>query len=462
MTASSVLDLLFPIPRDSLAERRHKFVDGLRFLAVAAGTFFLVFLFLAKLDWSEGTRYVPVFPLLAGLIVVNVPFWLMGARRGFPLRHFYVHWILDLALITCVLHILGGVDAPYGFLSYLMIVVTSATFISKRASFVVAAGSSLATIGLVTVEAGGLLGHANIWAHHYTAEVQLVTVMVAVSFYFMFAYLAGTLADQLKKANSALAVAQTEIEDQNRLLEEKVSLRTQELEKRNSEIEEFVHIVTHDLRNLSIGATETARKLIELEGVELTDRGYRYARHVMEDTRNMNEMLRHLLAIFRADRAEAGRAPVDMKELAVDIFKAQAARVEAKGIKVNIEVLPTVIGDEAQMKHVLANLIDNAIKYVGDKSDPEIGVGAELAGDEWVICVSDNGIGVSREQQERIFSLYHRSPDQLVGGTIQGGDGVGLAISKRIVERWGGRIWVESKVGIGSKFRFSVRSKGAV
>jgi signal transduction histidine kinase len=160
--------------------------------------------------------------------------------------------------------------------------------------------------------------------------------------------------------------------------------------------------------------------------------------------------------MFRIDHHEVNGQRVDVGSIAREILRGQARRLEAKGIHTSIGELPQVVLDEAQLKHVLTNLIDNAIKYVGDKSEPQISIRSEQRLNEWVISVRDNGVGMRSGQSERIFQLYHRGPDQSVGGVVQKGEGVGLAISKKIVERWGGRIWVESQAQVGSCFSFSV------
>jgi len=309
---------------------------------------------------------------------------------------------------------------------------------------------------MALLEAYRVIEPPPVWAAQMTGGTELIAVSAAILFYFIFAYLAGTLADQLKEANTDLRKARSEIELQNTLLEEKVAERTEQLQKRKAEIEEFVHIVTHDLKNVSVGATETARRLLEVEKESLRDRAKRYAEHLLEDTRRMNEMLMHLLAIFRIDHQAMEGTRVDVGEITKSILKGHAARLEAKGVKASVEALPELVIDETQLKHVLSNLIDNAIKYVGDKPEPEIKIGCEIRSDEWVISVEYNGIGVTNGQNERIFQLYHRGPQQAIKGVVQQGEGVGLAISKRIVERWGGRIWVESEPNVGSCFSFSV------
>ena len=450
-----MIEFIFPVPDDEIGDRRQKFILGLTFRAIVSLAFAFLFVFLGRVGGPAPPLAVLLL-LLAVLSGVNIFYWTFALRRGFPLRDFYLHWTIDLCLISGILFCLGGIGVPYGLLAYLMLVVTSATFLSKRGSFVVATGATITTLTMSWLEAADLINPPAVWAVPMTPSTRLIAVSVAIVFYFVFAYLAGTLADQLKAANTDLLQARNEIELQNALLEQKVAERTDQLEKRKAEIEEFVHIVTHDLKNVSVGATETARRLLDREAAGLKDRAKRYAEHLLEDTRRMNEMLMHLLAIFRIDHQALDGRRVDVAKIASAVLRGHVARLEAKRIKATVDTLPEMVVDETQFKHVLANLIDNAIKYVGDKADPEIRIGCEMRSDEWVISVRDNGIGVTNGQSERIFQLYHRGPQQAIKGVVQEGEGVGLAISKRIVERWGGRIWVESEPAVGSCFSFSV------
>jgi light-regulated signal transduction histidine kinase (bacteriophytochrome) len=113
--------------------------------------------------------------------------------------------------------------------------------------------------------------------------------------------------------------------------------------------------------------------------------------------------------------------------------------------------MPRVRGDAAQLAHVFQNLLSNALKYRNKGVSPEIHCGAELAGNQWIVSVRDNGIGFEQQYAERIFGLFKRLHKDEYPGT-----GLGLAICKRIVERYGGRIWAEGRPGEGSTFHFSL------
>lgn len=397
------------------------------------------------------------------LAIVNYPFWLLGRANDFPLDHFYIHWFLDLSLVTVILHLLGGIELPCGFATYMVMILTSAVFLSKKASFIVATGSMMFFDMLVWSEHIGWVPHrSDIWDHHYSLAAQVIIVIASNVFYYLFALLAGSLSEELKKANAALAEAQEGLQQHNRTLENSVRERTAALEEKNREIGEVVHIVTHDLRNVSIGAAELARRLLASERPSLSERGYRYARSLLEDTRNMNAMLTHLLALFKVDHDREQMEAVNMSGLAAEVVGSNERRITEKGIEVCIGKLPVVAADPVKMRHVLANLVDNAVKYCGDKEKPEVWIGCDEAADEYRFYVRDNGIGISADQMKRVFQLYHRGPDQIVNGVRQEGEGVGLAITKRIVERWGGRIWIVSEARKGSTVYFTCRKGSGV
>ena len=337
-------------------------------------------------------------------------------------------------------------------------IVTSAVFLSARASLIVATWSVLWFDGLVLAEGMGWISHnAGIWDHHYTTAAQVVVVAASNVFFYLFASMVGSLSQQpLKAANTQLSDARDKLASYSRGLEENVRRRTLALEQRNREVEEFVHIVTHDLRNTSTGAAELARRLFELDNSRLSDRGLRYANHLREDTRLMNQMLTHLLSLFKADHESVKSDTVDMADLVASIVKGNTRRIEEKKLSIIVGKLPIVSGDGLLLKHVVGNLIDNAIKYTGDKPNPEISIKCVEDDGCFRFTVKDNGIGIPEKQRARVFQLYQRATDQRVAGVVQKGEGIGLAIAKRIVERWGGNLNLESTHGLGSTFEFTL------
>ncbi len=146
---------------------------------------------------------------------------------------------------------------------------------------------------------------------------------------------------------------------------------------------------------------------------------------------------------------------MDMNKVVETVKNNLHVAIQEAGAQVSIEPLPTVLADESQMTQVLQNLISNAIKFRGTEG-PKVEVSARHRGHRWIIAVKDNGIGIDPKYHENIFKMFQR----LHTRDKYPGTGIGLAISKKIVERHGGRIWVESEEGKGSTFFFTLPEAG--
>ncbi len=436
--------------------RRRAFVDGIVFRFVALALVDLIILATAMVSDAPFSDFIPIMLISPPYAVLNALFWYAGKRSNFPLGHFFFHWFVDLVLISVALYSMGGLDVPYGPFVYSMIVITSAIFMSRRGSYLVASAAAACLILMaVGVRLHLFTPPTGVWGHHYSPAGELTVVIGAVVFFFLNAYLAGTLSDQLK-------VAKAQIEDQNRMLEERVHERTRALEartvqlqERKDELEELVYAVTHDLQNVAVASAETTRKLIEVDGAKVSPRGQRYVDRLQRDCRLMATMLRNLLEVVAQTEVVERREVVDVASVVRECVARAQGVVEAKGIEIVVGQLPALRADERKIHHVFENLLSNACKYVGDKPNPRIEIGSSASDDVVEYYVSDNGIGIEPSQISRIFTLYHRAPDQTVAGVVQQGHGIGLAVVKRIVQRYGGRMWVESVVGAGATFRFT-------
>lgn len=448
----------------SALSRRRRYVEGLLSRIVVAAVFAVLFVVLASLgkglSWGQAA---PAIIVLAMLVVLNVPYWYAGKAAGFPLWQFYVHWAGDLILITVIAYLLGGLDVPLMQFGYLMMIVTAALFVSQRAAYRLAAGATLVYGFLGVAETVGWIPHQQgIWAHHYGTETRYFIIAISGGFFFLLAYLTGTLSELLRRANEELATTKGIVEDQNRMLEQRVRERTRELEartlelqERTAELEELVHIVTHDLQNVAVASTETTRKLVELDGANFSLRGQRYVDRLQRDCRLMATMLRNLLEVVTQSEVAERRELVNVASVVSEAVARSHVAVESKHIEIRVDELPPMLAEEQKMYHVFENLLTNACKYVGDKPNPLIEIGGFVGDDSIEYFVRDNGVGVEPSQMGRIFQLYHRAPNQVVAGVVQQGHGIGLAVVKRIVQRYGGRIWVESQLGEGTTFRLS-------
>ena len=225
-----------------------------------------------------------------------------------------------------------------------------------------------------------------------------------------------------------------------------------ELEKQKAELEQFTLTISHDLKSplITIKGFLTMLKQDIAKG-EL-QRANTDILRVLNAADKMGLLLDDLLKLSRIGRVINPSQNVPLKDIVHDALDLVAGRIAKR--KVSIEVapkLPRVYVDRRRMLEVFQNLIDNAVKYMGDEPNPHIEIGVRYDNGETVCYIQDNGIGIAPRYQERIFGLFDKL-DQQSDGT-----GLGLAVAKRIIEVHGGRIWVESQgIGQGASFCFTV------
>jgi PAS domain S-box-containing protein len=227
----------------------------------------------------------------------------------------------------------------------------------------------------------------------------------------------------------------------------------EELRLANADLEQFAYSASHDLqeplRMVSIYSELLKKRFSEKLGPE----GDEFIRYTVEGAIRMEHLVRDLLAYTAASAAVDSPGPPAHVRDAVDnaVGSLRVAIVETRA-KITSDNLPTLIGiDGVHLEQVFQNLISNALKYRSAKT-PEIHITAELSGNEWLFSVSDNGIGIDPQYKELIFGIFKR----LHTSREYSGTGIGLAICQKIVERAGGRIWVESQVGRGANFFFTI------
>src|SRR5262249_51474698 len=159
--------------------------------------------------------YDKCFPAFYGLMVlvaINAPYWWIGRARAFPISDFYVHWCLDLVLISLVLYGLGGALVPSSITAYMLIVITSAVFVSKRASYAVSTGAAIAYVGLIFGERYGFIDpYYDIAVPEFSSGMQLLVVAVPLVMIYLVAFIAGTLGDQLNTTNLLLVLRNDEL-----------------------------------------------------------------------------------------------------------------------------------------------------------------------------------------------------------------------------------------------------------
>lgn len=238
----------------------------------------------------------------------------------------------------------------------------------------------------------------------------------------------------------------------NTSLEEQVARRTAELRESNQALETYSYSVSHDLRAPLRGIHQWAEALVEDHGPELSDEARSYAERIVGSAQRMDALIADLLAYSRATASEQSLSPVSISAVLGDVLQQLQPHLQERGALVlSKEPLPDVVGHEGALFHVLENLIVNAAKYVDPAVRPRISVRAERCADCVRVWVEDNGVGVPREEQGRIFEAFER-----LHGPGDAGTGIGLAIVRRTIERMHGRVGVESEPGRGSRFWFEL------
>ena len=237
--------------------------------------------------------------------------------------------------------------------------------------------------------------------------------------------------------------------------EAKLRQTMQDLARSNSELEQFAYVASHDLQEPLRMVTSFVQLLARrLEG-KLDAEASEYMAYVVDGASRMQMLISDLLTFSRVGTRGNPFELTDCK-VALDsaLINLQLA-IEDQDVAITNDPLPTVVADGMQLVHVFQNLISNAIKFHGEDR-PRIHISAKREGNEWVFSVRDNGIGVDPQFHERIFLIFQR----LHNRAEYAGTGIGLALCKRIVERHGGRIWIQSEQGKGSTFNFTIPVEG--
>lgn len=243
----------------------------------------------------------------------------------------------------------------------------------------------------------------------------------------------------------------TQLITSRKSMELQLKQQTAELERSNRDLEQFAYVASHDLQEPLRAVTGCGQILKQKYSSQLDGHGNDLIQHIVEGGVRMQSLILDLLAYSRVSTRGMGFAAVD-SGLALERALAQLQMgIQETGATIDAEPLPTVHGDGVQLTQLFQNLVGNALKYRG-AAPPLIRVGAERQGGSWEFFVQDNGIGIDSRYFERIFVIFQR----LHTRREYPGTGIGLAICHKIVERHGGRIWVESALGAGSTFRFSL------
>ncbi len=253
----------------------------------------------------------------------------------------------------------------------------------------------------------------------------------------------------------AISSISYDITDRKRAQQELLA-RTEELTRSNAELEQFAYVASHDLQE-PLRMVASYLQLIEQRYKGKLDADADdFINFAVDGAVRMKQLINDLLIFSRAGRG-AKSAVVNLTEVVEHVLEVLQLAIEDAHATVTHDPMPSVICDEGRLSEVVQNLVGNALKFRGERT-PQVHIGCERHGEEWMFSVRDNGIGIAPEFYEQIFVMFQR----LHGREEFSGTGIGLAVCKRVIEHHGGRIWVESTPAQGTTFFFTLPTASEV
>lgn len=436
----SIFQILAPPVFDDEEEtRRAALLNVVLWAMVALSTTFLAVLLPSS---REPLRLGPAL-VITVLGAVGLRFMHRGHVRPVSLVLMTLMWLNVAPLVYSA----GGIR-HFSSGTYLVVILIAGLLLGGRAAIVFSALSLLATAAFALAEARGLLPGPRTDSSLAASWVALAGNLSMGTVILVLAV--RSLERALRHARELNASLQEEIEHRRKMKREREQFIAQ-LEEKNAEIEGFTYAVTHDLKSplftilgfIGMAEQDCAENRpddlkSDLAQIRMTAKG-------------MGELVNGLLQLSRAGEVERSSAEVAFEELVRKALERVSGQIAENGVEIVVAPrLPGVRGDSGRLVQVLQNLIDNAVKYMGEQERPRVEIGVR-EGVEPVFYVRDNGLGIEPEHHERIFGVFARLR------TDVDGSGIGLAHVKRVIEAHGGSIWVESEgLGKGSTFCFTL------
>jgi signal transduction histidine kinase len=261
------------------------------------------------------------------------------------------------------------------------------------------------------------------------------------------------LKDRLARLPASVrrALEEKRLRDQRRKSERALASKVVELAQSNAELEQFAYVASHDLQEpLRMIATYT-QLLAERYRGKLDEQADKYIGYSVDGALRMQALIHDLLKFSRVGKAQIEPRTTECCAVVEQAVKNLQAAIKESGAVVSWNSLPLVMADPSQLTQVFQNLLANAIKFHGSET-PVIQIDVEKKDHEWVLTVSDNGIGIPAENWQDVFDIFRR----LHTRTEYAGNGIGLSICKKIIERHGGKLWIEAQAKPGCRFKFTL------
>jgi len=330
------------------------------------------------------------------------------------------------------------------YMGYIIVVVTAGLVLNWRAAMFWGIVSIITNAILIILGQRGdlpLSGQETPPFAFWTAQTVYILVTTIL------------LSQATRKIDEAFEKTQHEINERKRVeAEREVFIR--ELEMKNAELERFTYTVSHDLKSPLItinGYLGFIEKDVHSGEMEKFDKG---TQRIREAVLKMQALLNDLLELSRVGRLMNPAETVPFETVVKEALSIVDVSIQKRNVKIIMqENMPSIYVDKHRLVEVIQNLIDNAVKFMGTQSYPQIEIGSKIENEQIVFFVKDNGIGIDSAHYERIFGLFNKLDSESEG------TGVGLALIKRIIEVHDGKIWVESTKGEGTTFYFTLPAK---
>ena len=245
--------------------------------------------------------------------------------------------------------------------------------------------------------------------------------------------------------------SENKLKNYQHTLEEQVKKRTQELTRSNSELEHFAYVASHDLREPLRMITSFLQLLERRYDDKLDEDAHEFIGFAVDGAKRLNNMINDLLEYSQVTRKDREFTTVNSEQILDETLINLKVPIDENHAIISHDTLPTIVGDKEMLVELFQNLISNSIKYHAD-APPEIHISVKEENNHYKFSIEDNGIGMAPDHLERIFTIFQR----LHGKDEYEGTGIGLSIAQKIVHEHGGQIWVESELGNGSTFHFTI------
>lgn len=451
------------IPVETELIERIDWLIRLRWLAVLGTALALA---VAWLWFPDQLAMVPLMVVNLVIAVYNAQFYLYSrtlrlghagtARLRYATVFACVQIVLDLLALAALIHFSGGIENPLAMFFVFHTIVAS-ILLPRGVSFLMATLAALLYAAIAGLEYGGLLAHRHFpilgQLEVYNIGPYVLTVAGAMTLtLWLAAYLTSSISVKLRKRNYELMQSHQDILAKSRELE----AINERLRRMDSERTRFITLVTHELR-APINTIHTCMELGLSEHAS-PERVRDILERVKKRTAELSNLISDLLRLSRA-REESNRdeklglvQPADVLQSVVQLMKAEA---DSKDLFLSLEIdsaVAPVRANADRLKLVWTNLVSNAIKYT--EPGGIVAVALKQTPERLVGTVRDTGIGIPPEDLERIFEEFYRAENARDASPV--GTGVGLAIVQRIIENWGGEVWVESELGLGTRVSFAL------